>query len=1219
MNSSYGEAEDELGPLMDEFLTRKRRGEYPSLTEFVNRHPDLEDEIRELFPAVAMIEQAGGSENKTSGTGDAAREGRQFERLGDYRIIREIGRGGMGVVFEAIQESLGRHVALKLLPWQIVPGDSHVKRFQREAKIAAALHHTNIVPVFSVGDIDGIHFFAMQYIRGESLDAVLSELRKLQIGAENETDQINGNDQNRQSNDVSERIHSAVMEETGPGSGCNPALEFLSKSCSSNSEDLPLSNSASCSSQAHHSKVGESFSVSVCSTLTTSEQYFFRRVAEIGVQIADALEYAHGQGVLHRDVKPANLILDTQGAVWLTDFGLARTSGSSGNLEEATEPLEDLTRTGDLVGTLRYMAPERFSGRADERSDIYGLGLTLYELMTRQPAFDAVDRAQLINKITTSSPVDPRRLLPRIPGDLETIVLKSVASLPANRYPSAADLSNDLRRFLQGEPILARRTPPHERFFLWCRRNRMVAVLGGLVTTLLLAFTITSLVSGYQLSERHRRVLENLQRAESAENDLRTANALANRHLLQSYAAQARAERSSFRAGRRFNALKAIESASTLLDKIASTTEDRLMLRNEAIAAMALDDIRIDVEHQLTGSVSVDRSLGFDGPLLRCVDFNATGQLEIISVVDGRTIERIDGNWATEVVLPCTRFSNDGRFLAVRGYTRDSSMLFVVHDLSTSQLCASHQFAGDPESIDCLCFLPDSHGIATAIGSTLMLFDLPTGVARTQWNLSEPPAFVKFSTDGAWLATENNDLVSLMHTDGSGDTHTIPHTNGTNDVAWSPGNRYLATASQDKNIYTWDLKLRTIHTASRGHSGAVTRVAFNPAGNILMSTSTDATTRLWNPLLGPEILRTDQQAARFSNDGHQIGFAQPGKTVGRWDVVGGDFCQTFCINVWDDQISDEIKDISFHPAGRQFAITSDYGISLFSWPEGKIVQQRTLDGEASMGKFSPNGNTLITCTDKTAEKWDVVASCDSCHVNIPESGDTIFTSPEADLNMFAANHDQSHFIAGDAKGRFRRLQRNSETKDPIGFLHQQSDHNCCDLSPDSRFAAFSGTSSRIVSVRHMTSAVELSSITLPTKGARVKFSPDSATLAISLAGEVWILQTSNWQVLKRMRLDSISIGNVAFSPNGKLLAIQRPDTIQLRSAYDFRVLAEFTAPYGERFCTIVADQAAAISFNSDSNMLANGTRVGTVHVWDLDAIRNSLQDLNLNWADDYEQ
>ncbi len=176
------EADDKLGPLTDEFLERKRNGEYPSLTELIQRHAELEIEIRELFPAVAMMEQAEPSEPARGAMVAVTGDGRALTRLGDFRVIREIGRGGMGIVYEAIQESLGRHVALKLLPWQSIADNRQVKRFQREARIAASLHHSNIVPVYGVGEADGVHFLAMQFIHGQSLDSVLSELKRLKPG-----------------------------------------------------------------------------------------------------------------------------------------------------------------------------------------------------------------------------------------------------------------------------------------------------------------------------------------------------------------------------------------------------------------------------------------------------------------------------------------------------------------------------------------------------------------------------------------------------------------------------------------------------------------------------------------------------------------------------------------------------------------------------------------------------------------------------------------------------------------------------------------------------------------------------------------------------------------------------------------------------------------------------------------------------------------------------
>ena len=188
---------------------------------------------------------------------------------------------------------------------------------------------------------------------------------------------------------------------------------------------------------------------------------YVRSVARIGVQVAEALEYAHQQGILHRDIKPSNLLLDAQGEVWVTDFGLAKDQDS-----------DELTRTGDIVGTLRYMAPERFDGWSDPRSDVYALGATLYELLTLRPAFDESDRVKLIDQVLHEGAMPLRQLDRRIPRDLETIVLKGLAKEPGERYATAGQLAEDLRRFVAGKPILARRSSAFERSWRWSNATR---------------------------------------------------------------------------------------------------------------------------------------------------------------------------------------------------------------------------------------------------------------------------------------------------------------------------------------------------------------------------------------------------------------------------------------------------------------------------------------------------------------------------------------------------------------------------------------------------------------------------------------------------------------------------------------------------------------------------------------------------------------------------
>src|SRR5215471_16990653 len=197
------------------------------------------------------------------------------------------------------------------------------------------------------------------------------------------------------------------------------------------------------------------------------------------MQVADALAHAASQGVLHRDIKPSNLLLEDTGNIWVTDFGLAKADTDGDNL----------THTGDIVGTLRYMAPERFSGQGDLRSDVYSLGLTLYELLTLRPAFDAADRNKLVKQVMHDEPARPRKLNPAVPRDLETVVLKAIARDPAHRYQTPAEMADDLKRFVEDRPVRARRISGAERLWRWCRRNPLVAsLLAGIVLVFLAGF-----------------------------------------------------------------------------------------------------------------------------------------------------------------------------------------------------------------------------------------------------------------------------------------------------------------------------------------------------------------------------------------------------------------------------------------------------------------------------------------------------------------------------------------------------------------------------------------------------------------------------------------------------------------------------------------------------------------------------------------------------------
>jgi serine/threonine protein kinase/tetratricopeptide (TPR) repeat protein len=503
--------------LAEEFLARCRKGERPVLKEYLDRHPELAEEIREVFPAMALMENiALSNEGPEEGPATASSKAPPpaLRQLGDFRILREIGRGGMGVVYEAEQVSLGRHVALKVLPHKSLLDGKQQRRFEREAKAAAKLHHTNIVPVFGVGEHEGLLYYVMQFIQGLGLDAVLEELQQMQPDTPpTQTLQPAGRMPPVWPNVSAAGVARSLL--TGnfvaragtvegppePSSAFAPTLDQPANA----PERAPLEAPVLAPSTSGAGRLSDSFTVS-SSSLTLSgsgdsqrnapgsKQTLWHSVANIGRQVADALEYAHKQGVLHRDIKPSNLLLDVHGTVWVADFGLAKVSGPGADGD-------NLTHTGDILGTLRYMPPEAFEGKSDARGDLYALGLTLYELLTLRPAFAEKDRHKLIKQVTTQEPAPLDRVRGDIPRDLVTVVHKAIDRDPQHRYASAGELAADLQRFLDDEPVLARRQTNLERYRRWARRHPGIAVLGGVLSGVLVLVTAASLVVAGRMAD----------------------------------------------------------------------------------------------------------------------------------------------------------------------------------------------------------------------------------------------------------------------------------------------------------------------------------------------------------------------------------------------------------------------------------------------------------------------------------------------------------------------------------------------------------------------------------------------------------------------------------------------------------------------------------------------------------------------------------------------
>jgi tetratricopeptide (TPR) repeat protein len=410
-------SEVELAQALDAYMAAVEAGRPPDPEQLLAEHPAVADRLRACLASLRLVERAAGSFVAGAADGGEANAGRP-EVLGDFRIIREVGRGGMGVVYEAEQVSLGRRVAVKVLPFAATMDARQLQRFHNEARAAAGLHHTNIVPVYAVGQERGVHYYAMQFIEGRTLADFISQQRREGV---------------QQAPTTPEAKAAAASATTAP-----PAAQATSAA--------------------------------------PRDAAYFRQVAEWGIQAAEALDCAHQLGVVHRDVKPGNLLVDSSGRLWVTDFGLAQVQSDA-----------RLTMTGDLVGTLRYMSPEQALAKrvvVDHRTDVYSLGATLYELLTLQPAYSGNDRQELLRQIAFEEPLALRRTNRAIPAELETIVLKALEKNPADRYGTAQELADDLRRWLNDRPIQARRPAMVQRLRKWGRRHRAWVAAGAVVFVL---------------------------------------------------------------------------------------------------------------------------------------------------------------------------------------------------------------------------------------------------------------------------------------------------------------------------------------------------------------------------------------------------------------------------------------------------------------------------------------------------------------------------------------------------------------------------------------------------------------------------------------------------------------------------------------------------------------------------------------------------------------
>jgi WD40 repeat protein len=610
------------------------------------------------------------------------------------------------------------------------------------------------------------------------------------------------------------------------------------------------------------------------------------QAARVVRELAEALAYAHGLGIVHRDVKPANVMLDGQGRAHLMDFGLAHRRDSG----------DKLTQEGALLGTPAYMAPEQVAGPAPSAApagDQYSLGVVLYELLCGQTPFDGPPEVVLFNAVHTEPP-PPRRVKPQVPRDLETVCLKALAKEPARRYADCQALADDLRRWLEGEPIRARRLGLLERGRRWCRRNPAVAALTAAVaTTLVLGTVVASYFavqawaakvkaeeSEQQAVKQRRRALEQLERAESlvyagqialAQREWLDGNVGHARELLRACRRDFRGWEHRYLVSTLVNqdqSQRALRGHTGAVHGVAFSPGGQRLASSGGDKTVKLWDPQTGQEIlTLKGHTGAVSSVAFSPDGMRLASASEDGTVKVWDAQTGQETLSLQGHTGA---VSSVAFSPDGKRLAsasmdVRNPGKPGEV--KVWDAATGQETLSLQ--GHTGWVYSVAFSPDGKRLASGSGGIknpgknygeLKLWDLTTGqeVLAFQghgWLVTS----LAFSPDGKRLASASWDTSVMVWDAQTGQgTTLLGHTGWVYSVAFSPDGTRLASVGGDRfhsnhtQLKVWDVANGHEILTLQGYTGDLSSVAFSPDGMRLASGGADGTVKMWVAQAGQE-------------------------------------------------------------------------------------------------------------------------------------------------------------------------------------------------------------------------------------------------------------------------------------------------------------------------------------------------------------------------------
>ncbi len=877
-----------------------------------------------------------------------------------------------------------------------------------------------------------------------------------------------------------------------------------------------------------------------------------RETAQLVETLAVALEHAHRQGIVHRDLKPANVFFDERDVPRLGDFGLVKRLGTE----------SDLTQTGAILGTASYMAPEQVSpqlGPVGARSDVYSLGAVLYELLTGRAPLEAADSFDTLRRVVSEDPVAPSTIDSRVPRDLESVCLKCLEKSPANRYESAAAVGRELRRYLEGKPVAARRVTSVERAWRWCRRNPAPTAALVLLCCLVAAVTIALALLG-RAYERSRA------------------------RLRESYVAQARAYQRSDDPEGRTRAIGAIRSAARIRPSAA--------LRDEAISALALASTQPDGRIDFADVTDVAFARNLDRVASADRDGNvALRSIEGSELVGAPTVIRVFEPGQAAKFL---RFSPRGRFLAVAGQTGSLRVLDVSERkvvLETRASLGLFRAAAD--------FSAAIDRFAAASTGTVWLFELAS-LTESDLVLSvkSEPDTLRFAPSGLRLAVSFGDrtveLIDLEEDDRERPRSTVVQfPEPVRDLAWQPGGRLLAAASF-KKIFLWDVRRERLERTLEGHDGTVASIAFQPGSTVIASSGWDDTLRLWDAETGREILRrygVSSNDILFHTDGRRLaGVVGEGPfTVYSWSVVTGRELVTFPDTEHGDTTAD----------GRLLLRVADGEIQFFDARDGQLV---TSSPTALRDlRISSRGDALLGDVRGRLVIYPLETSI--------EDGQSVLTvSPPRCLfsmkRLRTIDPSPDGLACGAIIGRhFGLVVSNTRPERVLGLVEHPGLDSMA-ISPGARWLATGTWRGKNVEVWELGSGKRLA--TIASGYARVAFDSTSRYLALNTQTYYGVWSTGDWKELWRRRREHPgSAGYLGFDRGGGILALAPdPRTVELIEPGSGVVLARVRGPYSETIEEIWFDGAGALWVRRSSH----------VERWGLPLIREHLSSLGIDWS-----